>query len=88
MITELLGYIAAIFTTTSFIPQAIRVYKTNDTKAISLKMYVLFVSGVFLWLIYGIMSEQYPIIIANVFTFIFAGLVLFKKIREKTNSQT
>lgn len=77
---EYIGFLAAILTTISFIPQVIRIYKTNDSKAISLKMYLLFAAGVFCWLIYGLMILEYPIIIANFITFILVLLILVKKL--------
>ena len=79
---EYIGFIAAILTTISFIPQVIRVYKTGDTKAISLKMYLLFSTGVFFWLIYGILIGELPIIAANFITLILALFILIKKIRS------
>ena len=80
---ELFGYLAALLTTLSFFPQALRVIKTNDTKAISLKMYLMFVAGIFFWLIYGILIAKPAIIIANFITIILAGFILIKKIQEK-----
>ena len=77
---EYIGFLAAILTTISFIPQVIRIYKTNDSNAISLKMYLLFAAGVFCWLIYGLMILEYPIIIANFITFILVLLILIKKL--------
>ena len=79
---EYIGFIAAILTTISFIPQVIRVYKTGDTKAISLKMYLLFSTGVFFWLIYGILIGELPIIAANFITLILALFILIKKVRS------
>ena len=75
---EYIGFLAAILTTISFIPQVIRIYKTNDSNAI--KMYLLFAAGVFCWLIYGLMILEYPIIIANFITFILVLLILIKKL--------
>ncbi len=52
---EIAGYLAATLTTISFVPQALQVIKTKDTHSISLSMYIIFVSGVFLWLVYGLL---------------------------------
>ena len=49
----MIGTIAAILTTLSFLPQAYQVIKTKDTSSISLGMYTMFVFGVFLWIIHG-----------------------------------
>lgn len=75
-----MGTIAAILTTASFLPQAIKTIKTKDTKGISTGMYSMFVVGVFLWIIYGIQLKDMPIIIANVITFVLASIILGFKI--------
>lgn len=78
-----MGTIAAILTTASFLPQAIKTIKTKDTKGISTGMYSMFVVGVFLWIIYGIQIKDMPIIIANIITFILASIILGFKIFVK-----
>ena len=80
-LTNAIGFLAAIGTTASFIPQALKILKTRDTKSISLSMYVMFVSGVFLWLIYGITKQDIPMMIANGITLVFAGIILYFKIK-------
>lgn len=78
-IGTIFGSIAATLTTASFIPQVIKTIKTKDTKSISLLMYGIFVIGVAMWLIYGIMLQEIPIIVANVITLILSGTVLVFK---------
>jgi MtN3 and saliva related transmembrane protein len=78
-----IGPLAAILTTASFIPQVIQVLKTRNTEGISLGMYAMFVTGVFLWLIHGILIQDLPVIAANAVTFILASIVLIFKIRSK-----
>ena len=73
---DLIGYIAAFLTSTSFLPQALMVIKTRNTKALSLTMYSMFTFGVTLWLIYGYISHDWPIIISNSITLIFAAIIL------------
>ena len=80
--TELIGYIAAFLTTLSFLPQVIKTLKTRDTSGISLLMYSMFVFGVALWLIYGMLIENRVIVIANSITFFLSGTVLFVKLRR------
>ncbi len=77
------GAIAAILTTLSVVPQAIKVIKTKDTSGISLLMYSMFVAGVFLWVIHGINIKDYPLIFANIITFGFAVIILSYKIKYK-----
>ena len=76
-----IGNIAAILTSISFLPQAIQIIKTKDTKSISLPMYIMFVVGIVLWLIYGFLREDIPLILANVVTLILAGLILWFKVK-------
>ncbi|MFZ2302115.1 MAG: SemiSWEET transporter [Gallionella sp.] len=79
--TDWIGSAAATLTTTAFIPQAWKVWRTRHTADISLVMYALFTFGVALWLIYGILLESWPIIIANSITLLLAGAVLVMKIK-------
>ncbi len=82
-IETIIGLLAAIMTTSAFIPQAVRVIKTRHTKDISLYMYAIFVVGLILWLTYGILLINLPIIIANIFSLIFASIILYLKIKYK-----
>ena len=77
---ELVGSIAAFLTTVAFVPQAYKVYKTNQTKGLSLFLFLIFSLGVFMWLIYGIMKEDPPIMIANSITLFLSLYILYKKI--------
>lgn len=80
IIPDLIGYLAAMLTTVSFLPQAVLTLKTRDTDALSLGMYSLFTSGVLLWLIYGIYLANPAIIAANAVTFLLASVILSIKI--------
>jgi len=79
----MIGMAAAACTTFSFLPQAIKVIKTKHTKDLSLAMYSTFTLGVFLWLIYGILVKDVPLIVANIITLLFALTILIMKIRYK-----
>ncbi len=81
MLNDSIGIIAGSLTTIAFLPQVIHVLKTKSTEDISLGMYVVFTSGVVFWLIYGILLGAWPVIIANVVTFILALIVLVLKLR-------
>lgn len=82
-LTTYLGLAAACCTTLSFLPQAIKIIKTKHTKDLSLEMYSLFTLGVFLWLIYGIIVVDIPLIVANIITFALASTILILKIKYK-----
>jgi len=81
-ITSIIGNIAALLTTSSFLPQAIKTIKTKDTESLSFPMYLLFVLGVALWLVYGTLNNQLPIIVGNLITLILAGIILVVMIRN------
>ena len=80
---DLVGYAAATLTTLAFIPQTLHSWRSRDLSGVSLGMYSLFTLGVGLWLLYGVMLESWPIIIANAITLGLAGSVLFLKLRHK-----
>lgn len=62
---ELIGTIAACLTTGAFFPQAIEVIRTRDTSGISLTSYLMLVTGVLLWIAYGVLIGSWPLIAAN-----------------------
>ena len=75
------GYSAAFCTTISFLPQAIKVIREKDASSLSLGMYIIFTSGVGLWLLYGFMKQDWALIGANSITFVLASTILATKIR-------
>ena len=79
---EIVGYCAAFLTTVAFLPQAIWSWKTRDLSGISLGMYSLFTAGVGLWLVYGLVLEKWPLILANAMTFALALSILMLKLRH------
>ena len=80
---DLLGMVAAVVTTGCFLPQALQVIRTRDTRSLSLAMYVLFVIGILLWLAYGVLLNSLPIILANIFTLVQAVVILHYKATER-----
>ncbi|HPI46856.1 MAG TPA: SemiSWEET transporter [Hyphomonadaceae bacterium] len=80
-LAEVIGSLAAFLTTASFVPQAAKVLRTRETSAISLVMYSMFTAGVTLWGIYGVMTMQWSIIIANAVTVVLASIILGMKVR-------
>jgi len=77
---EYIGMLAGFCTTVAFVPQLIKVIKTRTAQGISTSMYLIFISGVILWIVYGIYHNVWPIIIANFFTLLFASAILFVKL--------
>jgi len=80
--SDIVGAAAAVLTTASFLPQAIHVLRTRDTRAISLTMYAMFTVGISLWGVYGLMTSQWSIILANGVTLLLAALILVMKVRD------
>lgn len=81
-----LGIVAAILTTSAFIPQALKTLKSKSTDDISLTMYIGLVTGIVLWLIYGCAIDNYPIIIGNAITLVFAGTILIVKLKNMVSN--
>ena len=83
LIGSYLGYIAGFLTTIAFIPQVFKVWTTKSTKDISIWMFLVFTTGVFLWMIYGFFINDKSIIITNILTFTLALTILIAKIKFK-----
>lgn len=81
-INDLIGYAAAFLTTAAFVPQAHQSWKTRDLSGISLPMYSMFTLGVAGWLVYGLVINSLPVIIANAITLILSATVLLLKIGQ------
>ena len=76
-----IGFLAAICTTASFVPQAFKVYKTKRVEDISLGMFFLMSLGVALWDVYGFMINALPVTVANTITLVFSFYILSMKIK-------
>jgi MtN3 and saliva related transmembrane protein len=79
----IIGMIAAALTVIAFFPQLMKVWKTKSTRDISLGMFSIFCSGVFLWFVYGILMQDLPITIANFLIFIQAFIIVLFKVKYK-----
>lgn len=80
---QIIGLAAGSLTTAAFLPQVIKTWKTRSAKDLSLGMFLLFCLGVVLWLAYGIIQRDIPVIVANLLTLILASALLFFKLRFK-----
>lgn len=76
----ILGLAAGALTTIAFVPQVIKTWKTKSAEDLSLGMYSIFCTGVLLWLVYGLIKWDIPIIVANVITFTLAITILYFKL--------
>jgi MtN3 and saliva related transmembrane protein len=80
-LADWVGTLAAICTTGAYFPQVVRVVRTRSTQDISLWMCLVLVTGVALWLAYGLMKGEMPIILANGITLASSGIILLYKLR-------
>ena len=80
---ESIGLIAAVLTTSAFIPQVIKAWKVKDVESLSLTMYVVMFLGVMLWLTYGIFQNSLSIVLANIVTGILTFTLIFLKIKYR-----
>ena len=77
---DILGLVATCFTTSSFIPQVISTWKTRDVSGISLPTYIIITIGLALWLAYGIIKGDMPLIIANAVMVVLTSAITLMKI--------
>lgn len=80
-LTLLLGLLAGTLTTIAFFPQLAKTWKTKSAGDMSFAMLATFCTGVFLWLVYGVMIQSWPVILANTVTLVLAGAILALKIK-------
>lgn len=85
-IAELIGTVAGICSTSSFVPQVLKAWREGDTAAISKRMYVITVTAFSLWIVYGIMIKSMPIIVFNVASLILSTTILILKVRRRDPS--
>lgn len=77
----LIGLAAGFCTTVAFLPQAMKTWKTKSAKDLSLGMYSIFCTGIVLWLTYGILISDIPIILTNLASLLLAASILYFKLR-------
>lgn len=81
IVVKMLGFAAATCTTLAYAPQFIKVSKSRSTEDISLGMFLLMVLGLVLWLVYGLLSGDAPLVVANAITIVLAGGILYMKLK-------
>lgn len=80
---DMLGLVATTFTTSSFVPQVWRTWKTRDVSGISLPTYVIITFGLALWLVYGLLKDDLPLIVANSMMVVLTGSIAVMKLKFK-----
>ena len=81
-LATLVGLVAGLCSTSSFVPQVLKAWREGDTEAISKRMYIVTVSAFTLWIAYGVMIESWPIIVFNIASLLLSGGILVLKLRH------
>ena len=81
MISLIIGILAGFLCTISFVPQIVRIFKTRHTRDLSLITFSILCLGVFLWLIYGILIKDLPVVLANSVILILCSLIVVMKVK-------
>ncbi len=87
MSADFYGFVAAFLTTIAFLPQVLRTYRTRSASDVSILMLLLFITGLFFWVVYGLQAHSLPVLIANLITLILNLSILAMKFiySEKRN---
>jgi len=80
---NLLGVAAGVFTTVSFFPQVVKTWNSRSAGDLSLPMYSLLVLGIVLWIGYGVIRQDMPIVATNAVTLVLTGIILYFKLVYK-----
>jgi MtN3 and saliva related transmembrane protein len=81
-LVEAIGGLAAVLTTLCLVPQALKIARERETRAISLPSTMLSILGVLLWLVYGVAIADAPLIGSSAVTFAITATILAFKIRH------
>ena len=77
---DIFGFIAAGLTTIAFFPPVLRTWRTKKADDVSIVMLLMFITGLFFWIIYAIQTNSVPVLIANIITLILNGIILTLKL--------
>lgn len=80
---KILGLIAGTLTTIAFVPQVVKTYQSKSAKDLSMGMFAIFCAGTLCWLSYGVLRNDFPVIVANSVTAGLAAVLLFFKFKYK-----
>lgn len=81
LVASVVGTAAALLSITSFAPQIIKIWREKDASSVSLRTYVVTVTGFSCWIAYGLMTKAWPVIASNIACLLMSGAVLVLKWR-------
>ncbi len=76
-----LGVLAAVCSMSSFLPQVVKIWREKDASSVSLRMYVVTVTGFALWTLYGVLLKSWPLVGSNIVCLILSAAVLVLKLK-------
>lgn len=76
------GFLAALLTTTSNLPQAVKCWRTGSTEDISLRAFIILALGLATWVVYGVLRSDIPLIVANAISTSIALSIVAAKLRN------
>ena len=80
-LASLVGFAAGFLTTIAFVPQVVKIWRSKSAQDVSLVTFLAFTAGVALWLVFGILQKELPIVVWNAVTLVLAGAILAMKLR-------
>lgn len=80
-VTNIVGTAAALCSMTSFAPQILKIWRERDASSVSLRMYVVTVTGFALWIAYGVLIDSWPVAVSNVICLLMSATILALKWR-------
>jgi MtN3 and saliva related transmembrane protein len=83
IVISLVGVAAAILTTSSFVPQIIKAYRSKTMDDVSRYLMILFATGTVLWMVYGLYKSDWVIVVANATATVFNAVLLYFKLSFK-----
>jgi MtN3 and saliva related transmembrane protein len=81
LLASVVGTAAALLSITSFAPQIIKIWKEKDASSVSLRTYIVTVTGFSCWIAYGVLTQAWPVIASNTACLLMSGAVLALKWR-------
>ncbi len=82
-LTPYVGYLAGVLTVLSLLPQVLRAWRTKQTKDLSIRTFLLLITAGVLWITYGVMAKDWPVIATNAGMVMLNGAILTAKLRFK-----
>jgi MtN3 and saliva related transmembrane protein len=82
-LTPFIGYLAGVLTVVSLVPQVLRAWRTKQTKALSVRTFLLLITSGVLWITYGALAADWPVIATNAGMVVLNSAILGAKLRYK-----